>query len=65
MLAVEGDLATVEAGGRRLRAGTLPVPDVRPGDWALMTAGTLVRVLDPDAASDLATAFHTATGAST
>jgi hydrogenase expression/formation protein HypC len=63
VLSIDGDVATVEAGGRRLRANILPVPDVRPGDWALMTAGTLVRVLDPDAASDMAAAFRSATGA--
>jgi hydrogenase assembly chaperone HypC/HupF len=63
VLAVDGDVAIVEAAGRRLRAGILPVPEVRPGDWALMTAGTLVRVLEPDAASELAAAFSSATGA--
>lgn len=63
VLHVEGDTATVDAGGRRLRASILPVPDARAGDWALMTAGTLVRVLDPDTASELAAAYHRATGA--
>lgn len=64
ILTVEGDTATVAAGEQRLRASILPVPDARAGDWALMTAGTLVRVLDPDTASELAAAFHCATGAS-
>lgn len=63
VISVEGAVATVAVGGRRLRAGTLPVPDVRPGDWALLTAGTLVRILDPSAAAELAAAFHSATGA--
>lgn len=64
VLAVDGDMATVAAGDRRIRASILPVPDARPGDWALMTAGTLVRLLDADAASELAAAFQHATGAS-
>lgn len=63
VLDVDGDTATVDAGGRRLRASTLPVPDVRAGDWALMTAGSLVRVLDPQTAAELAVAFRSATGA--
>jgi hydrogenase assembly chaperone HypC/HupF len=64
VVSVDGHRATVDAGGRHLQAGTLLVPEVRPGDWALMTAGALVRVLDPDAASELAAAFRNATGAS-
>jgi hydrogenase assembly chaperone HypC/HupF len=62
VLRVDGDLATVDAAGRQLRASALPVPEVRPGDWALMAAGSLVRVLDPDLAAELAAAFHTAKG---
>jgi hydrogenase maturation factor len=62
VLRLDGDVATVDAAGRHLRASALPVPDVRAGDWALMTAGTLVRVLDPDLAADLAAAFRTAMG---
>ncbi|HSK92915.1 MAG TPA: HypC/HybG/HupF family hydrogenase formation chaperone [Candidatus Angelobacter sp.] len=63
VLAVDGDVAVAEVAGRRYRVSTLPVPDVQPGDWALMTAGTLVRVLDPDAAAELAAAVHVAAGA--
>jgi hydrogenase maturation factor len=61
-MAVDAGIATVAVGGQRRTASILPVPDVRPGDWALMTAGTLIRVLDPAVAADLADAFHTATG---
>jgi hydrogenase assembly chaperone HypC/HupF len=63
VISVDAGFAVVEVGGRRLRAGTLPVPEVRPGDWALLTAGTLVRILDASAAAELAAAFHGATGA--
>jgi hydrogenase assembly chaperone HypC/HupF len=62
VVSIDGGIATVVAGGQRRTASTLPVPDVRPGDWALMTAGTLIRILDPAVAADLADAFRIATG---
>jgi hydrogenase expression/formation protein HypC len=62
VITVDGGLATVEVGGLRRTASTLVVPEVRAGDWALMTAGTLVRVLDPGIAAELAAAVRTATG---
>lgn len=64
ILHVDGDTAIVDAGGRRLHASILCVPNARAGDWALMTAGTVVRILGSDTASELAAAFHRATGAS-
>lgn len=62
VIAIAEGVATVAVGGRRRAASALPVPEVRPGDWALMTAGTLIRVLDPADAADLAEAFGVATG---
>ena len=62
VISIDGGVATVDAGGLRRSASTLVVPEVRPGDWALMTAGTLVRVLDPAVAAELAAAVRTATG---
>jgi hydrogenase expression/formation protein HypC len=62
VISIDGGMATVETGGLRRSASTLVVPEVRPGDWALMTAGTLVRVLDPAVAAELAAAVRTATG---
>jgi hydrogenase expression/formation protein HypC len=64
VISIDGGMATVETGGLRRSASTLVVPEVRPGDWALMTAGTLVRVLDPAVAAELAAAVRTATGES-
>jgi hydrogenase assembly chaperone HypC/HupF len=62
VVSVDGGVASVAVGGQRRTASTLPVPDVCPGDWALMTSGTLIRVLDPAVAAELADAFRIATG---
>lgn len=62
MVAIDGDIAVVDAAGHRFRASALSVPDVRPGDWVLLGAGTVVRIVDPDAAAELAAAFRTANG---
>ncbi len=62
VVSVDDGMATVEVGGVRRLATTLALPEVRPGDWALMTAGTLVRILDPALAAELEAAFRTATG---
>lgn len=61
VISVDGVWAEVEIGGLRQTASTLPVPEVRPGDWALLAAGSLVRILDPDAARHIATAVRLAT----
>jgi hydrogenase expression/formation protein HypC len=61
VLEVDGAVATVEVAGRRRRASTAAVPSVAPGDWAILAAGVLVRVLEPEAAREIATAFRTAT----
>jgi hydrogenase expression/formation protein HypC len=62
VISVEEGMATVEVAGVRRLATTLALPEVRPGDWALMTAGTLVRILDPALAAELEAAYRTATG---
>jgi hydrogenase assembly chaperone HypC/HupF len=62
VIEVHGSVAIVEAGGRRREASTLAVPSVEPGDWAILAAGSLVRVLDPYTARELVSAFHLATG---
>lgn len=54
--------ATIVAGGIQRSASTLAVPEVRVGDWALLSAGLLVRILPPDVATELAAAFRTASG---
>jgi hydrogenase assembly chaperone HypC/HupF len=47
---VAPDGATVSTEGRERRASTLLYPDVRPGDWVIVAAGTIVRRLDDDEA---------------
>jgi hypothetical protein len=36
------------------------VPGIREGDWAILAAGILVRVLDPEMATELVSAFRLA-----
>jgi hydrogenase assembly chaperone HypC/HupF len=40
------DGAVVSTEGRERRASTLLHPDVRPGEWVIVAAGTIVRRLD-------------------
>jgi hydrogenase expression/formation protein HypC len=61
VVAVDGSVATVEVGGLRRRASTLAVPGVAAGDWALLSSGMLIRLLDPAIAAQLSAAFDTAT----
>lgn len=62
IVAVVGGMATVEVGGVQRRASTLATPDARPGEWALMSAGMLIRTVEPDLAAELAAALRTARG---
>jgi hydrogenase assembly chaperone HypC/HupF len=61
VISVDGAWAEVEIGGLRRTASTLPVPEVRPGDWGLLAAGSLVRILEPDIARQIAAAVQLAT----
>jgi hydrogenase expression/formation protein HypC len=60
VISVRDSVAFVDVGGQRRVASTLGVPSVAPGDWAIMSAGVLIRVLDRTTASELADAFHVA-----
>jgi hydrogenase maturation factor len=42
VVAVEGDAAVVEWGGRRRRALTFLLPEVQPGDSVLVGLGTIL-----------------------
>jgi hydrogenase expression/formation protein HypC len=42
--------ATIDTEGRRRRASTLLHPDILPGDWVFVAAGTVVDRLDPEEA---------------
>jgi hydrogenase assembly chaperone HypC/HupF len=60
IIAVEGGWAEIEVDGVLRRASTLPVPDIRPGDWAIVAAGTVVRRLEPELAREIAQATRAA-----
>ena len=60
VVSVDGAMATVTLGGQERSASTLAVPEVRPGDWAILAAGMLVRVLDPEQAAALSEAYQAA-----
>ncbi len=45
--------ATVETEGRRSHASTVLEPEARVGDWVLVSAGTVVRRLEPEQADEI------------
>jgi len=61
VLAVDEMGATVQMGGRQLRASTLVVPDAVAGDWVIVSAGTIVVRLSDTEAHELAAAVDRAT----
>jgi len=62
VLAVEPDFAIVESDGRRRRASTVLVDELRPGDWVVIAGGAVVRRVEAGNAEMMARAFRTATG---
>jgi hydrogenase expression/formation protein HypC len=61
VISIQGHTAVVDIGGQRRVASTLAVPDVRAGDWAILAAGLLVRIVDPSAARQIRAALRLAT----
>jgi hydrogenase expression/formation protein HypC len=61
VISVDGHSAVVDVGGQRRIASTLAVPEVREGDWAILAAGLLVRIVDPSAARQIMAALRLAT----
>jgi hydrogenase assembly chaperone HypC/HupF len=64
VIAVDAAGATVELAGSRRRAATLTMPDVVPGDWVLVGAGTVLRRLDPAEALEIRQTIEAAIAAS-
>lgn len=56
VLAVDAEGATVLLAGHERRASTLVVPEVRPGDWVVVAAGTILERIDQPEAAYLAAA---------
>jgi hydrogenase expression/formation protein HypC len=53
VLEVAEDMAVVEIEHRRRRASLLLVPEVAVGDWVIVSAGTVVQIVDPDEATQI------------
>lgn len=58
-------MAIVETDGRRLRASFFLVPEVAVGDWVVVSAGTVLQVLDPDEANEIRILLDQATQGNT
>ncbi|HKO34772.1 MAG TPA: HypC/HybG/HupF family hydrogenase formation chaperone [Candidatus Limnocylindria bacterium] len=61
VISIDGARAVVASGDQQRVASTLAVPEVQPGDWAILAAGMLVRVLDPETARQITAAVRAAT----
>lgn len=48
VVALDKQWASVEIGGRVRRALNMLFPELTVGDWVVVSAGTILRVLDPD-----------------
>ncbi len=55
VLEVADGTALVETDQRRRRASLMLVPETAVGDWVVVSAGTVLRVLDPDEANEIRT----------
>jgi hydrogenase expression/formation protein HypC len=55
VLEIADGTALVETDQRRRRASLLLVPETAVGDWVVVSAGTVLRVLDPEEASQIRT----------
>ncbi|HUG48525.1 MAG TPA: HypC/HybG/HupF family hydrogenase formation chaperone [Candidatus Limnocylindria bacterium] len=53
VLSVEDGAALVEIDRRRQRASLVLTPDVRAGDWVVVSAGTVVERLAPEEAEEI------------
>jgi hydrogenase assembly chaperone HypC/HupF len=53
VLSVEADAAFVELDGVRRRASLVLEPDVQPGDWVVVAAGTIIERLEEADAQEI------------
>ena len=51
VLEVADQMAVVEIEHRRQRASLLLVPEAAVGDWVIVSAGTVLQIVDPDEAT--------------
>jgi len=60
VIALEEGAAVVDVDGRRRRAALFRGPAVAVGDWVLVAAGSVIRRISPEEASDLGDALRAA-----
>ena len=65
VIALDGDVVTVQTAGRDRRALALLFPELALGDWVLVAAGTVVSRLDADEAAQLTADVSAAKGVTT
>lgn len=53
VLQIADEMAVVETDHRQRRASLMFVPEVVVGDWVIVSAGTVLQILDPDEASEI------------
>jgi hydrogenase expression/formation protein HypC len=63
VLEIADGAALVETDQRQRRASLLLVPETAVGDWVVVSAGTVLRVLDPDEAAEIRALLDEATRA--
>lgn len=57
VVAVDERGATVEGDGRTRRASTLLYPEIAPGEWVMVAAGTIVQRLNAEEAEEIRSAL--------
>jgi len=53
VLEVAGGMALVDIDHLTRRASTVLVPETTVGDWVVVAAGAVLRILDPDEANEI------------
>lgn len=60
VISIDSFGALVETERRRRRASLLLVPETAVGDWVVVSAGTVLRILDPEEANEIRQILDTA-----
>ncbi|HET6746055.1 MAG TPA: HypC/HybG/HupF family hydrogenase formation chaperone [Candidatus Limnocylindria bacterium] len=60
VISIDGNWAVVEHDGIRRRASILPAPEVRAGDWVIVAAGSVIRIVPAALAVEIADAISVA-----
>lgn len=60
VISIDSSRALVETEQRRRRASLLLVPETAVGDWVVVSAGTVLRILDPEEANEIRQILDTA-----